>query len=270
MADQDTRQEQAFALYCSGYAVHDVDREASKPLCEGSVALYEALGDRYGLARALKILGEVISQLGAYNEGRKLIESGLAHARAVGDQRTVADCLQWLSLMAVYLGQVEEAARFSSESADIYRAIGAQAELAYSLTTYAGSFFLQGQFAEARSQLLVAIQAYDEIGLRHAYSAMPRLWLGLVAWASGDYEQARQEMQSTLAMARETDWKRGVGSCLIGLGSISLVEGAPEQALRKLEEAGPSWGMPSVRWAGSTRRGSTCTRHCVLAPSWEA
>jgi tetratricopeptide (TPR) repeat protein len=172
LAGQDTRPERAFALFCRGYAVHDVDREASKQLCEESVALYEALGDRYGMARALKILGEVISQLGAYGEARRLIEESLAHARAVGDQRTVAECLQWLSFMAVYLGQVEEAARFSDESVDIYRAIGAQAELAFSLTTLAGSFLLQGQLAEARSRLLVAIETYDEIGLRHAYSAM--------------------------------------------------------------------------------------------------
>ncbi len=234
---QDTRSERAFALFCKGYAVHDVDREASKPFCEQSVALYETLDDRYGMARALKILGEVISQLGAFAEGRRLVESGLAHARAVGDQRTVGECLQWLSIMAFFQGQVEEVARFSRESADIYRALGARAELAYSLTMLTGSFLLQGQFAEARSQALVAVQAYEEMGLRHAYSAMARGWLGIVTWLSGDYEQARQEMQSTLALARETDWKRGEGGCLLGLGGIRLVEGAPEQALRLLEEA---------------------------------
>jgi predicted ATPase/DNA-binding SARP family transcriptional activator len=237
---QDTRLERAFALFCQGYAVHDVDREASKPFCEQSVALYEALGDRYGMARALKILGEVISQLGAFAEGRRLVESGLAHARAVGDQRTVAECLQWLSLVAFFQGQAEEAARFSRESADIYRALGARAELAYSLTILTGSFLLQGQFAEARSQALVAVLAYEEMGLRHAYSAMARGWLGIVTWLAGDYEQARQEMQSTLAMARETDWKRGEGGCLLGLGGISLVEGAPEQALKLLEESAAS------------------------------
>jgi predicted ATPase len=48
LAGQDTRPERAFALFCQGYAVHDVDREAARDLCEHSVALYEALGDRYG------------------------------------------------------------------------------------------------------------------------------------------------------------------------------------------------------------------------------
>ena len=237
LADQDTRGERAFALYCRGYVVHDVDRDAAKPLCEQSVALYEALDDRYGMARALKILSEVISQLGAYGEGRKLVESGLAHARAVGDQRSVADCLQWLSVVTYFQGQAEDSARFSSESADIYRAIGAQAELAYSLTMLSGSFILQGQLAEARSHALAAVQAYEEIGLRHAYSAMARGWLGLIEFLIGHYERARQVLQATLAMARETNWKRMIGGSHLGLGAIRLVEGAPEQALKRLEES---------------------------------
>jgi tetratricopeptide (TPR) repeat protein len=142
--------------------------------------------------------------------------------------------------VATYKGQVEEAARFSRESVDIYGTLGAQAELAFSLTMLAGSFLLQGRFAEARSRVLAAIGTYEEIGLRHAYSAMPRLWLGLITWASGDYQQARQELEFTLSMAEETDWKRGAGACLLGLGAISLVEGTPEQALRLLEESAAS------------------------------
>jgi tetratricopeptide (TPR) repeat protein len=229
--------EKAFALYCRGYAVHDVDREAAKRLCEASATLYEALGDRHGLCRVSKILGEVISQLGDYGQGRRLIETSLGHARTVGDQRMVAECLQWLSFMAVYLGQVEETARFARESADIYRAIGAQAELGYSLTMLAGSFMLRGQFAEARPRVLEAVQTFDEIGLRHAYSAMPRSWLAMIAWLAGDYEQARQRAGPALAMARDTDWKRGVALCNLILGCINLVEGASEQALKLLEES---------------------------------
>ncbi|HES58454.1 MAG TPA: hypothetical protein ENO21_03390, partial [Firmicutes bacterium] len=240
LAGHDIRLERAFALYCRGYAVHDVDREAARRLCEASAALYEALGDRHSLCRVSKILGEVITQLGDYGRGRRLIESGLAHARAVGDQRTVAECLQWLSFMATYRGQVEETARFARESADIYRAIGAQAELGYSLTMLAGSFMLRGQFAEARPRVLEAVQAFDEIGLRHAHSAMPRSWLAMIAWFSGDYEQARQRAESALAMARETDWKRGVALCHLILGCITLVEGAPEQALELLGKSAAS------------------------------
>ncbi len=236
LADEDIRAEKAFALYCRGYALHDVDREAAKGLCEASVALYEALGDRHGLARASKILAEAVTQLGDYREGRRLVEGSLIHARALGDQRTVADCLQWLSFVTFLQGQAEEAARFAGESAGTYRSIGAQAELAYSLTMLAGSFFLQGQLAEARSQALAAVQAYEELGLRHAYSAMPKLWLGYAAWGSGDYKQARQEIDSALAIALETGWKRGVGQCRLVLGYIALAEGVPEGALRLFEE----------------------------------
>jgi tetratricopeptide (TPR) repeat protein len=104
----------------------------------------------------------------------------------------------------------------------------------------AGPFLLQGQFAEARSYVLEGIQIYEELGLRHAYSAMARMWLGLVEWASGHYQQARQELQTALAMARETDWKRGVGDALLGLGAIAVVEGAPEQALQLAAEGAAS------------------------------
>jgi predicted ATPase/DNA-binding SARP family transcriptional activator len=253
LAHQDTRPERAFALYCRSYALHDLNREAAKGSCEESVALYEALGDRFGLGRALKILGEVVSQLGAYGDARSLIQEGLGHARAVGDQRTVAECLQWLAFMAVYLGHVEESARYSRESADIYRAIGAQAELAYSLTMLAGSYWLEGQFAEARSHVLVAVQAYEAMGLRHAYSAMARAWLCMIAAFTGDYEEADQELQSTLALARETGWRRGVGFCLLSLGSIRLAQGAPEQALELLEQSAASFHaikqMDDYGWA---------------------
>jgi tetratricopeptide (TPR) repeat protein len=158
----------------------------------------------------------------------------------VGDQQTVAECLQWLSIVAFFRGQAEESARLSNESAGIYRALGARAELAYSLTMLTGSFLLQGELAEARSHALAAVQAYEGMGLRHAYSAMARGWLALIAWLSGDYEQARQEIQSTQVMAQETGWKRGAGFCLLAMGGISLIKGAPEQALKSLEECAAS------------------------------
>jgi len=87
LADQDTRQEKAFILQRMGDMAIGSDREEAKQLYEQSLALYQALGDRWGTASALAASGWLACQLSAYREARQRGEESLALRRALGDQR---------------------------------------------------------------------------------------------------------------------------------------------------------------------------------------
>ncbi len=68
LADQDTRREKAFVLKRMGDVASSSDFEEEQRLRKQSLALYQALGDRWGMANALEALRWVVESLGVYGE----------------------------------------------------------------------------------------------------------------------------------------------------------------------------------------------------------
>ncbi|RIK44641.1 MAG: hypothetical protein DCC55_01895 [Chloroflexi bacterium] len=101
------------AGYCLGWLawveIVAGDPVAGRPYAEASLALFRELGDNWGIMFALNALGPVLNNLGDYATGRVLLEECLGLARALGDTYHIADTLAQLGGIAFDQGDYQTA-----------------------------------------------------------------------------------------------------------------------------------------------------------------
>jgi tetratricopeptide (TPR) repeat protein len=221
LADRDVRLEQAFVLWRMGAMSCESDREKAKRLFEQSLALYRALGDRWGMANALEDLGNVTRQLGTYGEAKQLGEESLAIRQALGDRRGIADSLWLLSHTAVDQGQLEEGERLARENSEIRQEIGDRAIIASGLGILGTPFIRRGKFDEAHTLCQESLAIYYDLGDRSAL-AWSNLQLGHIKTHLGQYDQARAQLRLSLALSQEIGIRRVEGFSLHWLGCVAL------------------------------------------------
>jgi predicted ATPase len=236
LATQDTRPEEASVLLQMGRVMPDSDREEARRLYEQSLALYQAVGDRWGMASALRALGWVAENLATYGEAERLCKESLAIRRALGGQRGIASSLISLGSIAVHQGQLEEAERLIRGSIAICQEIGDQAGIASGLANLGVTLLFLGKSAEARSALQESVAIYNDLGFRDGL-VLSNIWLSVTEMQLGRYEQTRAQARANLVLAREIGYGRGIGYSLLVLGGVALVEEAYAEAQQLFQES---------------------------------
>jgi tetratricopeptide (TPR) repeat protein len=233
-AGRQSRADRAFALWRLGRLTIDSDRQGARGLCQQSLALYRALGDRWGTANALNALGELAWNLGAYEEARPLFEECLATRRVLGDQRGIADALGSLSRIALYQGRIEESDRLLQQSVALCRRTGNRIGLADGLLRSGRTSGFMGQFARARCLIEEAVAIYHDLG---GGIPMANVHLGVADLHLGQYEEARAQAQMALERCREAGFSRGVGLAYWLLGREALAREAFDEAQGLLQRS---------------------------------
>ena len=106
LADRDTRAERAFALYLLALATR-AGLEQAVELLEQSLALYRALGDRWGEAHALRNVAGKTGRLGDFAQAKRLAEEVLTLCQALGDQLSIAMALFGLAGLTIHQRQLD-------------------------------------------------------------------------------------------------------------------------------------------------------------------
>jgi predicted ATPase len=237
-ANQDTRRERAFVLQAMGRAAwwNYNDREQAKRLYEQSLALHEAVRDRWEMGYVAGSFGQFAEQVGAYDEARQLCEESLELRRAVGDYGGTAWMLGMLSIVAIHQGQLEEAERRVREGFTFLEQVGGRDQFFHGLMHLGWASVWLGRFAEACSAGEETLAFNEERRCRDDLFAS-RLLLSLARVHLGQYEQARAQAQRGLAVAREVGWRLQAGAALRVLGLVALAEEAYAEAQRLLQES---------------------------------
>jgi predicted ATPase/DNA-binding SARP family transcriptional activator len=235
-ADQRVQLQKGYTLNEMADLAVDSDPEKAKQLYGQSLALFQALGDRWGMAGVLGALGDVAWHLGAYDEAKQSHEESLKIRRALGDQRGVATSLMSLGIIASRQGQLEEAERLVRESVAIHQETGNRGGIADGLACLGGPLLDLGKVAEAHSVMTESAAIYNDLGVRDllAYS---KVVLGLAEKELGRYEQARVQGQIGLALSRQIDYQRGIGLSCYLLGLLAVAEEAYTEAQDLLQES---------------------------------
>jgi len=128
---------------------------------------------------------------------------------------------------------------YCEESLALFREIGDTAGMAFPLASLGGFACLQ-QFDSARGKplleesLTLYRQAGDKWGARHVLG-----YLGISAFAQGQFDQASAYFQENLVLARELGVPDGIGFALYFLGVIAFFQGDHDRALASLMEGLP-------------------------------
>lgn len=221
----DTRVEMAFLLRRQAqFSLMAGDREQARQACEKSLALLEALGDEWGMAYTLDMLGQIAWNVGAYGEAQPLYERSLAIRQGVQDKRGTADSLRALGLLALFQGRIADTARLMQESNAIRKEIGDVAGTAVGLADMATAAMIAGNFAQAIALLTESLALYTQLGYRQAMAHWYTL-LALACISAAEYEQARRHAERGRTLAREVSYKRGVALSNWVLGCLAVAAG---------------------------------------------
>ncbi len=227
-AGQDVRQGQALHLRESEYFVPSLQEKLD--YLQKSATLYQALGDPWSQAGALRWAGEYANRLGNYELALNLHQQAEMMSRLAGDPRRLAEVVRFLGYDYLIHGPWETGARLMEDAAEIYRRLGdlgsqAQAELHLGVT-----LGWIGRRAEACESLELALVKMRQLGDRF-YIAYCTLGLGIVQMHSGEYERAAKSLQNGLVAAQQDGFQREEAGSLLQIGCLALVRGDPLGAL---------------------------------------
>jgi len=140
----------AKALRCAGLlAAKQGDYERALSLSGASLAHYQELGDKAGIARVLNDMGEAARKQGDYEQALPLYEKSLALRRELGHKAGVAAVLNNLGAVASAQGDYQKAISLYEESLALERELGNKEGIAVSLANLGGVALDQGDIAQA-------------------------------------------------------------------------------------------------------------------------
>ncbi len=230
---KDTRAERAFALHRMAIVLGGTDHEQAQRLLEQSIALYQSLGDRWGMSNALDGLGTVVWDRAAYNEAKQYHEKSLAIHRELGDQRGSAYSLGRLGTLALLQGQIK-GERLVRESITIYQKIGDRAGMANGFYIASMALMTLGAFDEAHSLLDENVAVFKNMGERSDIVAVMQ---SCAKVHLGKYKRGRAQAKDGLGVAREIGDLLNAGFALIVLGWEALARKANVEAQTLFRES---------------------------------
>ncbi|MBI1281580.1 MAG: tetratricopeptide repeat protein [Anaerolineaceae bacterium] len=209
----------------------------ARELYEKSLILFERVGDKPGIIKALYELGWLVgSIMRRYTEAEQYFQVSLSIAQEIEDKRGVAWAYNGLGAMAHYQGDYTEAIRYYQASLQIAREIGDQVRTAGALNNLGLVKAELGRLDEAQGDLEAGLQIFKTIGNRSGL-ASPIMNLGNLARFQGRHEEAEKLFREALTIYEETGDRSGVSVCLWSLGSLARVDGDYDTARQKYGEA---------------------------------
>lgn len=165
------------------------DYVSMRSLYEESLAIYQELGDKQGIAAALGNLGATAGHQGDYASARSLLEESLARNREIGDRRGIALALNNVGEIAANQGNYASARSLFEESLTIVRELGDKQNIATALGNLGLVAYLQADYASARPLLKETLTMVQKLGDKEDSAYFLEVFAALIA-AEGKPEQA--------------------------------------------------------------------------------
>jgi len=189
---------EAYAVYMLGMAATErEDWSGALPFFEASLDAFRRLGDDHYVLLAGDGIAWIARMLGDRERGKRLHEETLARARAGGDSGVVALQLWQLAGLAIKEGRTNEALAMLREALVLNRDEGYREGIAEVLVGMASTLQAVSAPAAATALLAAAARLREEIG-------------GGAGWVADAIERQRGSLHDSLGDAAfESAWERG-------------------------------------------------------------
>jgi eukaryotic-like serine/threonine-protein kinase len=210
--------------------------DEAMPLFEEARAIYDAAGDRGGVARTLNNMGAAFTDGTARDRAAPLYEEGLAIAREIGNQDLIARFLNNRAILARRAGDLQASLAMNQESLSIRREIGDKTNAATSLNNIGNVLLDLGDFDGAARNYEESADISREIGDRRGLSrALRNAAESLMQ--RGEIARARTLNEEALAIRRGIADPQSISSSLVALATTLAIEGRLTEAKQRLEES---------------------------------
>ena len=227
------------------------DHVAAQRLLSESVSRSRELGDEWGLACSLGILGLVLQEQGELAAGQSRVEEGLALCRQLGRTWDLARLLLNAGQTARRQGNYPRAAALYQEGLTLARALGDRYLITYGLTHSGSVKFYQGDDTQTMALMQEGLTVARELGDKR-FIAVGLNNLGYQTFLrGGDLLLTADMAREALKLARELGYMSSLVSTLDTLAQIVHAQGNAEQAeALYLESFSLALENGYVVWAG--------------------
>jgi DNA-binding CsgD family transcriptional regulator/tetratricopeptide (TPR) repeat protein len=204
------------------------DYPAAHRWAERALALARISGDRSQEGLALNRLGNVLTNLRHFDEGRRLHEDALTIFEHEGDRWGSADSLDLIGMTRYLVGEVPEAREAFSRAATVFAALGDRERVASALSSR-GLYLAVLDGPCATSAPPVDFEADAAEGLRlcqdiawRSGEAYALVALACAALGDGRYGEAHQRAVQALDIAEEINHAQWTVIALLTLGLLEV------------------------------------------------
>jgi predicted ATPase/serine/threonine protein kinase len=198
-------------------------------LFQNGLALYQELGDKWGVAATLNGLGDRAHQQGNYEEALARYRAALVLFKEIGNQQAVSYVLNNLGNVTRDQGDYERASEIHEEALALFRNLGDKRALATSLFNLGELAQYKGDYEHAAELQNESLSLKREVGDKRGIM-FSLTNLGDIARYQEDYARAAKLYEESLALCRELGDKRGVTFCLEGLAEVACTQNAFKRA----------------------------------------
>ena len=206
------------------------DFPAAEHFLKQSLALYEQLNDRWGIAASLNALGICAKDRGDHPVAQSNLERSLACWRTLPDRSATARCLHNLANVAKVRGDYVRAQLALREAAEIFEEVGDASGAAWSVNQQGDIAREQGDLQAAGHLYARALKAFRATADRWG-SARSLADLGSVYCEQKDYVAAHTAYREALEAFFELGHKRGIARSLEGSACLAAARGKATRAL---------------------------------------
>jgi tetratricopeptide (TPR) repeat protein len=223
-------------LYIEIHRDPEISHAKVRPELERAIGVFEALGDKAGLARALHMAAMLRMWGGEIARGAAELEQSAQYAREAGDRALEIDALAGL-VIAVLSGPEPVAGALRRAEEIEQHSNGARRLEASALRGQAGLHAMLGSFDRARELIASADQIASELGLETIRAAGIARMAGEIELMDGDAVSAERHLRGAYAsLERAKDWGH-LASVAPLLAEALLAQGRDRDAEPVLELA---------------------------------
>jgi predicted ATPase/DNA-binding SARP family transcriptional activator len=209
--------------------------------------IHEARGDRHGVAAALAELGRAAHDRGDLALARDYHQQSIALCRALGDDHRLARSLE-------VLAELEEACRAYSrgraiyaEAMELFQRAGDKKSYVFTLKSLGHLVFAEGCVAEARA-IYERVVALDREWGFGSDLCFAMIWVARAARSEGDHAGAQAVAAETLSLARRMGRRRHAAQAEVELAQIATELGDLGAARAHCEAALRDWLAVGNPW----------------------
>ncbi|WP_368009769.1 CHAT domain-containing protein [Laspinema palackyanum] len=205
--------------------------DEAEHLYRQSLALSIELDDRSGMATCWGVLGDIQELRGNWDEAERLYQKKLDTCQELGDKSGMSQVIGTLGDIQKFRGNWDEAERLYQQSLTLTTELDDRSGMAYSWGVLGDIQKLRGNWDEAERLYQKKLDTCQELGDKSGMFQVIGT-LGKIQENRGNWDEAEHLYRQSLALSIELDDRSGMATCWGVLGDIQELRGNWDEAER--------------------------------------
>ena len=200
-------------------SMDDPDRfEEADRVLKHALDLKKSLGDRYGVAEAYRLLGQLNIELNNYDEAESLLDQALSIHQALGTPFAIGAVHTAMGVLKQFRADYKASREHGERALEVFQRTGDQIAASHAMMNLGELAINRGDIPEAQRLLRDARRIKESMGSNWGFYDI-RNHLAIVALWQGEFDEAEELLNETLEDVDEkgTGEDRAVARSLMGV-----------------------------------------------------